>query len=398
MENAKILLVQLVSNGDCLFVTTLARQIKEVDYPGCHLTWMIGDRCAQVLVNNPHVDEVIQIPMHDDFADRRRIPEFIEKLNRKFDKIIVTENVGENIKYFYGSFRMGYFRAYGKEVTVPVDPVICLLPEEVSNVSLFAQKYKLNEDNCYPILFECSPLSQQSKINIDIALKISKAILAKHSNVKIILSCKDLQNRDLPENVIDGSVLSWRENAELTKYCKLLIGCSSGITWINTSTWAAKIPMLQAITESYGWSVTTASVEYDFMYWGLSTDELIELDDSDEFEIIDCANKIIGKSFEDAKKCYPGRKHLSREEINAYFAENATLNFFKYIHSCIRPDYQEQSPVYIRSTFYLLCYLLSRKIYFKLKINKMRERYYFFDKIVFKIKNKIGVGKDIKST
>jgi ADP-heptose:LPS heptosyltransferase len=38
----KIVLVQLFSNGDCLYATAVARQIK-ADYPGCHLTWAIAD-------------------------------------------------------------------------------------------------------------------------------------------------------------------------------------------------------------------------------------------------------------------------------------------------------------------------------------------------------------------
>ena len=37
----KVSLVQLDANGDCLYATTIARQIKQ-DYPGCHLTWWIS--------------------------------------------------------------------------------------------------------------------------------------------------------------------------------------------------------------------------------------------------------------------------------------------------------------------------------------------------------------------
>ena len=54
-----ILFVQLGSMGDCLLATTIARQIKEVDYPNCHLTWMIGDIFETVIKNNPYVDDTI---------------------------------------------------------------------------------------------------------------------------------------------------------------------------------------------------------------------------------------------------------------------------------------------------------------------------------------------------
>ena len=67
----KILLVQLGSTGDCLFVTTIARQIKEVDYPGCHLTWVIGSRYKPAIINNPHVDEILEIPVNNIRSDEK---------------------------------------------------------------------------------------------------------------------------------------------------------------------------------------------------------------------------------------------------------------------------------------------------------------------------------------
>src|SRR5437870_12423549 len=56
----RVALVQLASYGDCLFATLVARQIKR-DHPGCHLTWVIGDKCASILDGNPHVDAVHKI-------------------------------------------------------------------------------------------------------------------------------------------------------------------------------------------------------------------------------------------------------------------------------------------------------------------------------------------------
>ena len=386
MKKKKILIVQLLSNGDCLFVTTIARQIKEVDYPDCHLTWMIASRCKQVLINNPHVDEVIEIPVTDNFRDRQRIPELIQNTGQSFDKIIITENAGENIKYFYGTFRMGYFRTYDKEITVPIAPVIALLPEEIANVTAFAEQYSLNDKNYYNVLVECGPLSEQSRMNIDMALKIFNFVSHKKKNIKFILSCKKI-DCELPTNVFDGSVLSWRENAELTKYCDLLIGCSSGITWIGTSTWAKELPMLQIINQDYGWKVTTASVEYDFMYWGLNRDNLIELDDKDEHKIMDCAHEIITNSVAIAKKKYPGREAMTKEQLNAYFAEHATRNFFAYIHSTICPDLKQESPQYIKQTFKLLCFLIARKIYLKSGLKALRNRNLAVNKLIIKLKD-----------
>ena len=60
MEQKRILIVQLAALGDCLYVTALARQIKH-DYPGCHLTWAISNRCSQVIQNNPYIDDIWEV-------------------------------------------------------------------------------------------------------------------------------------------------------------------------------------------------------------------------------------------------------------------------------------------------------------------------------------------------
>jgi hypothetical protein len=69
-----ILLVQLYANGDCLYATTLARQIKH-DYPGCHLTWAISPSCKSIIDLNPYVDAVRLVP---------EVPKNDEKAFRKF--------------------------------------------------------------------------------------------------------------------------------------------------------------------------------------------------------------------------------------------------------------------------------------------------------------------------
>jgi ADP-heptose:LPS heptosyltransferase len=53
----QFLIVQLISNGDCLYATTVARQIKN-DYPNCHLTWAVSSMCRKTLDLNPYIDEI----------------------------------------------------------------------------------------------------------------------------------------------------------------------------------------------------------------------------------------------------------------------------------------------------------------------------------------------------
>lgn len=327
----KILLVQLAANGDCLLVTPIARQIKEVDYPGCHLTWMIGTRHKQVLLNNPYIDEIIDVPISS-AEDRKKIPVFLDDLKKKgffFDKIVVTDLIADNYKYFYCTLRTSFFRTYGKPLTVSPEPVISLLPEEVERVADFARKHGLTDGGCYPVLFECSPLSCQSTMNVEKAIKISRRVIASYPQVKFILSTKD-KLPDADDHIIDGSVLSWRENAELTKYCKLLVGCSSGITWLNMSDWAAKIPTVQSISNNFMDGVISPSLEIDLMYLGLSTEKVIEFVDPEDEKLIDCICWVIKDSFAGAKKVFQERRPYSKEELTTHFAMSATQAFYDY--------------------------------------------------------------------
>lgn len=83
MGQFKILLVQLYSNGDCLYATAVARQIKQ-DHPDAHLTWAIADFCKQIIHANPYVDDVLivhTVPKNDVTAYRRFRKQLYEQKN-----------------------------------------------------------------------------------------------------------------------------------------------------------------------------------------------------------------------------------------------------------------------------------------------------------------------------
>ena len=82
-QQRKILLVQLFSNGDCLYATTVARQIKK-DYSGCHLTWAIAGFCKTIIANNPYVDEIMEV----NSVAKNDVEAF-----RKFKKEVATRKV-----------------------------------------------------------------------------------------------------------------------------------------------------------------------------------------------------------------------------------------------------------------------------------------------------------------
>lgn len=286
----RILLVHLVSMGDCLFVTAIARQIKQ-DYPGCHLTWAIGNRCSQVIRNNPYVDEIWEVfseNMDDNFGfvwEHTKREAIARKENGMYDYIFSTQIFPDNISNYDGTTRSSTFRGYPNQITVPVSPIIILTKKEVETVSMFAKQHNIQEFDKV-ILFECSPQSKQSPVNIHFALELSKKIVNTYADCLILLTSNQKINTG-HDRIIDASEINFRENAELSKYCTLFIGCSSGITWLLTSTWAKKIPTIQ-ILKRRALGFYFASVNYDLNYWGQPTDHIIEITKSEEQYILNC--------------------------------------------------------------------------------------------------------------
>ena len=303
----RILLGHLASFGDCLYVTTLAKQIK-FDYPDCHLTWAIGSMYSSILKNNPHVDEVWEVPLHSRDEVFQIWDEFqqtaIDKYKKgEFDQIFLTQicHAPENFRTYDGTLRSSIFRFYGKPITVDVSPVIHLSQEEVENVHQFAKIHNLTE-NTNVILFECSAKSEQSFVTEEFAIKLAIKIADQLPNWKILLS----SNIKIPTiyqslNIIDASSLSFRENAELTKYCSLLVGGSSGISWLTTSDWAKKSPMIQLLRADKS---MYASFIYDHQYQGLSVDHIIEIQDSTVEYVLSCILTFANEGFPTARSIY----------------------------------------------------------------------------------------------
>jgi len=301
-KRMRILLGQLASNGDCLYATTVARQIKH-DYPGCHLTWAIGSMYRHVLDNNPDVDEIWEIPLSnisDIFDTWQRFE--AQALERKkigdFDEIFLTQMYPNNMHNFDRTIRSAIFRAYSKPITVSIAPVIYLSSDEIERVSYFAKAYNLSNSSNV-ILFECSPKSGQSFVNPEFALKVSQKLLEQFPDLKIILS-SNIPIKSDNEGIIDGSILSFRENAELTKYCSLMIGCSSGISWLSTSTWAKPLPMVQLIKKER----MHASFTRDHQYHGLPTDQIIEMTECSVDYLVDCVTIILTKGFQASRSIF----------------------------------------------------------------------------------------------
>jgi len=300
-EIKKILLIQLMSNGDCLYVTAIAKQIKN-DYPNCHLTWAIGSFCKSIIANNPFVDSVLEIPdVSKNTCDKiaRQLRKDVKSGKYGlFDKVFFTQILDENQANYDGCIRSALYRGYGKPITVSKTPVLRLYESEILNVKEFAEKHSLS-DYKNIILFEFAPQSGQLAITKDQAISLSNRIV-ENPDTAIILS-SNIKINENNRQIIDGSTLSLRETAALTHYCTLLLGCSSGITWVSTSDAAKQLPMVEILDPSAFW---VNPISRDFERCGFSTDSLIELYENDSDLILKCIETIFENGFSTAKAKY----------------------------------------------------------------------------------------------
>ena len=277
----RILIVHLVSNGDCLMMTAVAKQLK-LDNPDCHITWAISYKCKQVIENNPDIDYIWEVHYsggEDPFSDLwNKVKTEAEKkrLAGEFDEIICSQIIPDNQLHFDGTTRSSTFRAFNKTVR-DVTPIINLYDYEIKRVEDFAERHELRKYKNV-VLCECTPGSGQSFMSVPLMIELAEAIVNEMDDVVFIISTH-LEIKLINKNIIDASKLSFRENAELSKYCTLLIGCSSGISWLLTGNWAKKINTIQFLANNDS-PFTFASIAYDFKYWGLSTDHILETDKS----------------------------------------------------------------------------------------------------------------------
>ncbi|GAC1309818.1 MAG: hypothetical protein NVSMB24_25930 [Mucilaginibacter sp.] len=293
------LIGQLGSFGDCLYATTVAKQIK-ADVPDSHITWAVASKYKSILLLNPFIDEVWEIEDNDYYTGWNL---FETELKRKqlagtYDEVILTQ-IGPNWENYDGTIRSSILKAYRKPITVSVNPVVRLSPDEIENVKIFSRENRLSNYKEI-ILFEYLHGSGQSFVNLEFALSVAERITHIFKDVCFILSSPSPLNHS-NSRIVDASKLTYRENAELTKYCTLLIGCSSGLTWLTTSDWAKKINMLQLLDKNYG---IYAGIKYDFELWDIPTSNVIEVTVNNVDYVVNCLSMILEKGFDSVKAEY----------------------------------------------------------------------------------------------
>jgi ADP-heptose:LPS heptosyltransferase len=319
MGKTKILLVQLFSNGDCLYATAVARQIKK-DFDNCQLTWAISSSCKNIIANNPFVDDILEVatvPKDDEAAFRTFVKSV--KDSGSWDKIIITHLIGENLAHYDGCIRSALLRGYKYPLTVNVQPVLRLSDAEGEKVRIFAEEHQLSSYRNV-ILFEFAPLSGQALITFEQALSMAER-LADRDTAIILSSARRVAHDN--RSIIDGSVLSVRETAALTHFCTFLIGCSSGITWITTSDAAKPLPMVQLLNPNTN---MINPISRDFQRFGIDDSKLIELLHTDPGMVVQCVEAAM-VDFEKAKINF-------HQQVPLHFksTRNIVYNLLCYMH------------------------------------------------------------------
>lgn len=300
----KILLGQLCSNGDCLYATTLARQIKE-DFPGCHLVWAISSLTTEVIRNNPDVDEMLVVPMRH-WGDMESVWNTFEREAMRlyaqgyYDEVFLTQISPANFHNFDGTVRPSIFRGYGRPITVPVENRIFLTDQEIEKVDRWFDQSPCRRSK-YIAIMECSSKSGQSFMTPDLAIDVAERVLKDHDDMSIIISTHEDIKTD-NSNIVSGADLTMRETARLTHHADLFIGCGSGLTVVATST-AAKpdIPNIQVLSPE---TAFYASFRHDFEFFGKNADHFLEMTRSDPSHLAAGINAVVDRGIEGARDQY----------------------------------------------------------------------------------------------
>jgi hypothetical protein len=332
----RILLGHLISNGDCLYATAIARQIKH-DFPGCHLTWAVSSLCRSIIEGNPYIDAIWEIPLAK-WSFELLQPcwsSFAEEALRRYDQglydfVFFTQIYPGNPHHFEGTVRRGIFLGYPGKITVPIQPSLLLRSEEVERVDRFAEENGLRSFE-QVILFECAGKSGQTHITPEFALETAEKIARDFSGRHAVILSSHFSVPRVQKGVIDGSVLTLREMAELTKHCTLLVGCSSGISCVTSSSWAKPLPMIQMLTNR---CAMFASLAHDYLYFGLPASHVIEMFDADVERLVSCLAASLEHGWTKARALY----HQEPQITFSYyldFAKTCLLDVYDYYGFCV---------------------------------------------------------------
>ena len=294
----------LGSNGDCLYATAVARQIKQ-DYPDCHLTWAIASLCRSVLVNNSDVDEIWELPIANWLEMERAWYLFEIEAHQladagRFDHVFLPQIWPGRFANYDGTVRPSVFRNFGRPMNVPIDVTIELDEQEKAAVDEWFSKSPA-ADASQVILLEYSSKSGQSFMTIERALELAEAITAERQKAVVIISGHNAATFVNPR-IIPADSLSIRQTARLTHHIDLFVGCGSGLT-VAATAGAAKpgLPNIQILRR---YTSVYASFRHDFGYFRKPTNHFMELTSEDLDHLRTAVLAALVDGFECAKSRY----------------------------------------------------------------------------------------------
>ena len=112
MENLKsILLVKMSSIGDVVMSTPVAESVRKA-YPDAYIGWLVEEKCRDVVIGNPYLDEVFVWSRTSGIRSLRSAREVIRRMRaRRFDVAIDFQGLAKSaiMTYLSGAaLRIGY--------------------------------------------------------------------------------------------------------------------------------------------------------------------------------------------------------------------------------------------------------------------------------------------------
>ena len=371
----KYFIYQFAAFGDCLFATIVAKQLKASDST-CEITWGISKRYASVLTNNPHVDKIVKFefdPKTASLEDFKNHEKEVENIKNSGEyEIIHLQLLNKHIDKLHTTLRYSVLKIFEKPITVSKNAVLNLESFEISNVRKFITS---NSIDLYPIkiIFECSPASGQSLVNATFAYQIADAFTKKSKNICFILSGPN--NIEINNNqIFCANILTYRENLELINYCDLLVGCSSGISWLTICENCKPIPTIQLLNPL---SDLFASMHFDFEINNLNTDHILEMINYDISKVEECISAVLEKGILNSKLNYhqvykPSIFNLRNNIMKLVWLDYPIASIFRYIDSFILENIEFNNTIKITkikklfivmiSISYKLIYIFKQKI------------------------------------
>lgn len=332
-KNMKIAILLLNNYGDILYATPIAKQIKEIDFPESNLTWIVSKQCKDILIGNPFVNqlEVVELENVNQIYSgkwKEIKNKYVEKLEKgEYDKLFILQPFDLNFLYYSNCIRGMILKAYPFKIITSLSPLLYLSQKEINNVTNFIDNNKINIFK-NKILLEFAASSGQSKFKPNDAVILAEMIVQNSSSTCVIISSHlDIPIKD--KRIFNAKTLSFKENAELINHCTLLVGCSSGISWMSTSAYCKPIPKIQFLNTNVRWF---NSLKADFIANNIDTSNLLELYEFNLNDIAGAVSYAVNNTFANAKIKYDQilkNAYLQNnyKTIATYFYQQKSLKF-----------------------------------------------------------------------